>query len=109
MSKTNHETNLVILWIDNSESTHKYWVERARVIYNSVTATSTFSKRENASFDLADAMKDKITNEMYDMLDNHNISGLWSDMLCSAISDVNWYYVADLYIDNFVSEESVGR
>ena len=100
MNTKNHETHLVMLWIDNMESAHNYWIGRAGRIYSDAPNNMYGSKYDNAKYELANAMKDKFTNDMYNMLEANNVSGLWSDLLCSSLADVNWFYIAEAYLSH---------
>lgn len=95
----NHETKLVMLWIDNSEAAHYFWRNRAYLTYKNAEETKTFSKYESAKYDLATHMKEKFTTEMYDMCESFNVHGLWADLLSSALQDVNWSEVAECYLE----------
>lgn len=100
MSAPNHETHIVMLWIDNVESAHNFWFGRAGRIYTDAVANSYGSKYENAKYTLAEALKDKFTYQMYHELDSKNIVGLWADLLTSAFQDVNWNYIAETYLSD---------
>lgn len=97
----NHETKLVLMWIDNSEATHNFWNNKAKVTFLRSEETKTFSKYESAKYDLATYMKEKFTTEMYDMCEEYGVHGLWSDLLSSALQDVNWSEVAECYLEDF--------
>jgi hypothetical protein len=96
----NHETKLVMLWIDNSESVHNFWNRQAKRTYLNAEETNTFSKYESAKYDLATYMKEKFTTEMYDMCEISSVNGLWADLLSSALQNVNWSEVADCYLED---------
>ena len=100
MQTKNHETHLVMLWIDNVESVHNYWLGRAGRIYNDAPSNTYGSKYDNAKYELAEAMKNKFTNDMHNMMDMNNVNGLWSDLLCSSLGDVNWFYIAECYLSH---------
>jgi hypothetical protein len=95
----NHETKLVMMWIDNSEAMHYFWRNRAYCTYLKAEETKTFSKYESAKYDLATYMKEKFTTDMYEMCESHNVNGLWADLLSSALQDVNWSEIAECYLE----------
>lgn len=72
---TNYETWVLKLWIDNEQSSQEYWLEEAK------TAESTGT--------LADQMKDEYEEAMPET------TGVWSDLLTSALGEVNWYEIAE--------------
>jgi hypothetical protein len=100
----NHETKLVMLWIHNSESVHNFFINAARNIYNRAKPTTYGNKYEVAKYELADYMKDKLGDEMYNLLEVSNISGLWADLLSSAFQDVEWNIIAENYLEDFATE-----
>jgi hypothetical protein len=96
----NHETKLVMLWIDNSEATHSFWRICADITYKTAQETKTFSKYESAKYDLATHMKEKFTTDMYDMCESNNVNGLWADLLSSALQEINWSEIAECYLED---------
>ena len=77
----NHSTWLVKLWIDNDEGLAGYWAERAR---------STSSVR-----DLADMLRDEMTDAALDAV---GTSGLFTDLLTSALDEVVWREIAEAFL-----------
>ena len=69
---TNYESWLVGLWLDNDEGSYTYWRERAKQV----------SKRELAK-ELKSAHEDAVT-----------VTGVFADLLNSALKSVNWEEVA---------------
>lgn len=100
MQTKNPETSLVMLWIDNTEFVHNYWLAHARRIYNDASSSTYGSKYDNAKYELAEEMKDKFTNDMYEMMETNNVNGLWSDLLMFSLADVNWSYIAESYLSH---------
>lgn len=97
----NHETKLVMLWIDNSESIHKFFTNMARLVYEHAEPTSYSNKYEVAKYELAEYMKDKLGNEMANICEVKNIEGLGGDLLSSAFQDIDWNIVAESYLEDF--------
>ncbi len=97
---TNYETWSVPLHIDNEQGSYNYWRERAREILTNAEPTDYSSKEEMAKIDLANALKDEITegNPLQD-------ASLYSQLLTGALGSVNWDEIAGHYIDDEIAEE----
>lgn len=96
---TNYETWNVALWMDNDAS--EYWNERAQEIYDDAEADKTFSRVERAALDLADAIKDEHEEN------TPTVAGCYADLLNAALSEVNWYEIAEHFIDTVEKETEV--
>lgn len=95
----NYETWLVGLWLDNDAGSYSQWDERAREIYSESEATQYSSRRDVASSDLAKEIQDEV--EEANPLPS---SGLYTDLLTGALSEVDWYEVAEHYLDAIIEE-----
>lgn len=95
---TNYETWNVALWMDNDQGSQEYWQEQAEEAYRDAQACETFSRAENASFVLADAIKDSHEENMPE------ISGTYADMLNAALGEVNWYEIAKNLVDKVAAD-----
>lgn len=84
----NYETWLVALHIDNDAGTY----ERRRGM-----AEEARTGERIAACALADALKGWVTDELVPQLEN----GLGADLLGAALSEVDWYEIAE----NFLEEE----
>lgn len=87
---TNYNTWNFKLWIDNDPGTQRYWTERAKELLKSAKASKYATKKENATGDLADELKDSAE-------DNNPLEGVfntYADMLRSAIGDIAFYEIA---------------
>lgn len=92
---TNYETWSVKLWIDNDEGGHRLWQERAQECWDSNEADSTFTREENAAYELADCLKEHFEEEAESL----NIpASTFSDLLNAALSEVNWQEIAESMI-----------
>ncbi len=77
---TNYETWLVKLWMDNNEGSYGYFREMAEEYYK--------VDRDNAG-GLADAIKEAHQEALPEL------SGLASDLMGAAMSEVNWHEIAE--------------
>lgn len=98
---TNYETWNVKLWLDNDEGSNNYWNERAQEIFNDSESDKTFTREENACNELADQLKSEI--EENNPLNDE--ASLYSDILRANLSSVNWYEIAQAYIEEVDKEE----
>lgn len=86
---TNYETWAVNLWMSNDQGSSEYWEEQAR----EVLEREDFDK-DSAKSDLADMIQ-----EQHDET-QPAVDGVFSDLLNAAMSEVNWYEIAEHYIDD---------
>lgn len=93
----NYETWNVALWFGNDSS--QYWDEMATECYERAEADDTFTRAENATFELADAMKEFVEENTPETV------GMYADLLGAALSEVNWHEIAEHYIDEVDKEE----
>jgi hypothetical protein len=82
---TNYETWAVKLWLDNEPGTYHDATRRADL------AISAGEER----YELADWLKEYVGAMMPDLP-----ASLASDLLNGALSDVDWFEVADSYLDD---------
>ena len=82
----NYETWCIALWIDNDEG-----------LYNE----SRDIIRHKSVNDAADMLKDFI-GDMNPLLDD---ASLWSDLLGAALSEVDWYEIAENYLSDMGVDE----
>jgi hypothetical protein len=79
---TNYETWCVKLWIDNSEGDQEYWLNQA--------------SKAKSGYDLSNQLQDEMRCHAEDLTDN--IPSMFTDLLNSAISSVNFDEIADSLI-----------
>lgn len=106
---TNYETWNVALWIDNEQGTHEYWRAAAGDAWEEAEhdRPEYFSRSEQARFQLADRLKDEITDQSHDFLETaRGSASMWSDLLGAALSEVNWTEIADNWLSTFDGYES---
>ena len=94
---TNYETWNVALWFDNDSS--EFWAEVAQDLFDSAEATNNCTREEEATFTLADAMKDQVEEN------TPTVTGLYADLLSASLSEVNWREIAEHFIDEVDKEE----
>jgi hypothetical protein len=71
----NYETWTVNQWLNDDQATQNRWAEIAR------------NNRETS--DTADALKDSYAADMPEL------NGVWADLMNAALSEVNWYEIAE--------------
>jgi len=92
---TNYETWDVKLWIDNDEGSQSYWNERATEIWKEAKKDKTFSKKDNAIYELQ--------KELEAYHDENNPIGdqasTYTDILGAGLKRVNWREVAESLLE----------
>lgn len=96
----NYETWLVNLWLSNDSGTYVYWRDLAREAWQHAEATDVLTRELVARSGLAARLKDEI--EEHSPCPN---ADLYSDLLNSALSEVDWREVAQHFLEDIPSEE----
>lgn len=96
----NYETWVVNLWMDNEEGIHDYWREQAQEIYKETEPTDNTPKTIQAKWNLANIIKEQIT-ENNPLIEE---ATLYSDLMSAALSEVNWDEIANHFIDIVLEE-----
>jgi hypothetical protein len=98
---TNYATWNIALWLGNEEGSYSYWRERTQQAYDDAEAEGTFTRKEQAALDLSRQLQDEIEegNPLADQ------PSMYSDLLGSAISDCNWYEIAENWLEDVEEEE----
>lgn len=91
---SNYETWAVSLWIDNDEGSQSYWAEAAEEAKkeNHDDHSDDWSEATGA---LADRLKSELEEAAPDLG-----ATLWSDLLNAALSEVNWYEIAEHLLED---------
>ena len=85
---TNYETWAVNLWMSDSEMQAGYWQGVAEAIVSEYSDESEVDHLAQATRELAEQMKNEYQSEMPE------VSGVWADLLGSAIERVDWREIA---------------
>ena len=90
----NYETWCCKLWIDNDEGSQAYWQERAEEIFRDSEGDDTFSKLEQATLALSEALKDEHEES------KPELQGFWSDIFNAALGEIDWYEIAENMLED---------
>lgn len=94
---SNYETWNLALWIDNDGS-DAYWHETAEEVLKDYDGD-----RDDAKMQLADRLKDETEENA------PKVEGFYADILNAAISEVDWYEIAEHWIDDIEEEKLEGE
>jgi hypothetical protein len=84
----NYETWNVALWIDNEEGSYRYWRDTVREI------CEDSDEKDDAIYSVSKRLEDEIKREC--ARTTGNLFGL---VLSAALSEVNWYEIAENWVD----------
>jgi hypothetical protein len=96
---TNYETWAVNLWMSNDQGSSEYHAHQAAQAYEDAEASDTFTKKQQAKIDLAEELK------QYHELLLPELNGFASDLLNAAMSEVNWYEIAENLLEEYPETE----
>ena len=86
---SNYETWNVKLWMDNEESSYRYWNETANQLGRHC------SDKDKAVGKLSTYLKDHYEEYKPDLG-----ASVWSDLLGAALSEVDWYEIAESLLED---------
>lgn len=91
---TNYETWVVNLWMDNEEGSYNYWREQAKQAIEHATPSSWATAEEAATSTLTHVLKEQHEEALPEL------TGFAADLLNAAMSEVNWYEIAEHLIES---------
>ena len=95
---TNYETWNVALWIDNEEGSYNYW----REITGQLKKEREYGSLDReASYYLSEQLKEEICDQSPLARD----ASCYSDLLGSALANVNWREIAENWLENLEDDE----
>lgn len=100
---TNYETWNVSLWIDNNEGDYDEVQSQAIEHYNNAEAGTFSTKKQSAIHQFESWLRDAY-NETNPLASD---SSMYSDLLQAALDSVNWYEIAENWIDQVIDDELV--
>lgn len=99
---SNYESWCVALWLDNEESTQRYWHEATQAAYDNASADNVFTREERASWDLAKRLQEEMEEAAPDLG-----ASMWSDLLNAALSEVDWVEIAESWLSEVDKKDEV--
>lgn len=95
----NYETWNVVLWLENDEGTSRYWrgaaeEERREAATCGQVREGLWSEEEAPKYRLADRLKEEVEEGAPEL-----VPSLYSDFLNAALSEVDWYEVAEAFLE----------
>jgi hypothetical protein len=102
---TNYETWCVNLWMSNDQGSDEHFREMAQEVYDHSKSDidKVFSQEENATLTFRDQLKEEFEEQQSQLV---GVTGVFSDLLGAALSEVNWYEIAKHYIEDVDKEET---
>jgi hypothetical protein len=105
---TNYETWCVNLWMSNDAGSDEYFNEMAQEVYDEseeelrADDTVLFTRVEVATRVLSDRLKDSFEEQQAELT---GVTGVFVDLLNAALGEVNWYEIAEHYIEDVDKED----
>lgn len=99
---TNYETWAVDLWIDNEESSQRYWVRETESHWEAASEgicswlTRSSEARRNLAASLTNWHEEQVPE----------LEGVFADLMNAALSEVNWDEIADSMLTSMVLDDT---
>ena len=98
---TNYATWNIKLWIDNEQGSHEWWVEQAMTALD--ITPEGYKHLSEATMVLEDVLETHYNEELMEGPLN---PGWMMDCLQHTLAHVNWYEIAECYIDDAWEKDS---
>jgi hypothetical protein len=104
----NYETWCVNLWMSNDQGSDEFYREMAQGVWNDCepelrqNKTVLFTRAEVATRNLAEGLKDDHEQRQSELT---GVCGVFADLLTAALSEVDWYEIAEHYISDLGGAE----
>lgn len=86
----NYETWVVNLWMDNEQGSQEFWREQADyALRHAARSYESQTQEQAATCQLADTLKAQHEETLPEL------TGFAADLLSAAMSEVNWYEIAE--------------
>jgi len=89
----NYKTWNVKLWMDNEEGSYRYWLLIAEEIWQESADCDEFCST------MAQRLKDEHEEN------RPEVQGTYGDLLDAALSEVDWYEIAESYVEDLPAKE----
>lgn len=107
---TNYETFVVKLGIDSGELSQRYWSLRAADMWAETDdrePNQFMSHSDNARAALAERLKSEHDSESEHPVFAASDGSVYADLLNAALSEVNWYEIADSLLSDIPGYEAI--
>ena len=88
----NYETFIVYTWMNNEQAFQRMFMNMWKESYEQAGERDYFTKEEEAVIIMAERLKEHFEELMYKSCDD--IPGVLKDLLNGALSDVDWWEIA---------------
>ena len=109
---SSYETWAVKLWMDNEESSYRYWQGAARVAWNVADdkhPNQFMNRHDNAQLILSDQLKDEHDSQSEHPVFAASDGTVYADLLNAALSDGNLREIANVLLDDAEPIEEEGN
>lgn len=93
---TNYATWAINLWMDNEQGTQEYWQRQARELWDDCKPNADYEGQTREQIFLY-----RLSEYLKSEHEEHapETTGVYADLLTSALGLVNWYEIAEHYLD----------